>query len=507
MTGQRLRQVPVAELAAAVPEGVLRGSGQSPVTGITYDSRQVLPGDLFAALVGADFDGHDFVANACQRGATALLVEHELSVLLPQIIVSDSRAALARVSARFFANPALEVATIGITGTDGKTTAAYLTDGILRDNGYRTGMIGTIAVRIGDDVDEHETRQTTPESVDVQRFLRRMVDHDVRWAILEATSHGLVMHRLDEIKFAIAAVTNITHEHLEYHGSVEAYRRAKAILFERTAGPSVVNLDDRWASSMIGYATNGPVIRYSASGQHAELSARNLVSNGQGSQFTLATTDWGSAQVNLPLIGGFNVANALCATGVALAAGLALPGIVQALASPPVIPGRMQAVVRGQPFGVVVDYAHTPDSLTKVLTLLRSLYPAGRILAVFGSAGERDIEKRALQGAVAARLADFSVFTSEDPRHEDPDAIIDAIARGAIAAGGCEGTSFIRRTDRREAIQRVFAEARPGDCVLLAGKGHEGSIIWGREKVPWNEAEEAASSLAGLGFAARSASG
>jgi UDP-N-acetylmuramoyl-L-alanyl-D-glutamate--2,6-diaminopimelate ligase len=502
MTSQPASQASVAELAAALPNGRVFGNTQAIVSGITYDSRQVQPGDLFAALVGADADGHQYVHGAVAQGASALLVEREQPVSVPQIVTSDSRAALAQVAATFFAEPSRDLGVIGITGTDGKTTTAYLTDGIFRANGYRTGMIGTIAVRIGDEVDEHETRQTTPESADVQRYLRRMVDNSVQWAVLEATSHGLAMHRLDGIRFAMAAVTNITHEHLDYHGSVEAYRRAKAILFERSVGPAVVNIDDPGAYSVIDVAKPSPLIRYSMSGQSAELSVRGLVSNGSGSRFELITSDWGKTRVSLPLIGQFNVANALCAAGIALAAGLSLPDIVRALAAAPVIPGRMQAIGRGQPFGVVVDYAHTPDSLAKVLTLLRSLYPGGRMLAVFGSAGERDIEKRALQGAVAARLADFSVFTSEDPRHEDPDSIIRAIAAGAVEAGGREGVSFVCVTDRQTAIQRALAAARPGDCILLAGKGHEGSIIWGREKVAWNEAAVATSLLADLGYSA-----
>lgn len=499
MTSQHARQVTVAELAAAVPDARVLGDAGTVVSEVRYDSRQIAPGDLFAALVGADIDGHTFVAAAVGNGAAALLVEREQPVDVPQIVTADSRAALAQVAARFFADPSHEIGVIGITGTDGKTTTAYLTDGILRASGHRTGMIGTISVRIGNEVDEHETRQTTPESADVQRYLRRMIDAGAQWAVLEATSHGLAMHRLDGIRFAIAAVTNITHEHLDYHGSVAAYRRAKAILFERAVGPAVVNIDDPGARSMIELVETGPLLRYSPSGEPAELSVQGLVSDGSGSTFDLVTTDWGNASVHLPLIGQFNVANALCATGIALAAGLPLPEIVRALASPPVIPGRMQAVVRGQPFGVVVDYAHTPDSLAKVLNLLRSLYP-GRLIAVFGSAGERDIEKRALQGAVATRLADFAILTSEDPRYEDPDAIIDAIAGGATKAGGREGVTFARRTDRREAIELALGMAKPGDCLLLAGKGHEGSIIWGREKVAWDEARVAIEVLADLGY-------
>lgn len=498
-----LRAVPVAALAVSVPGSRLIGDGQAAVTEVVYDSRQVRRGHLFAALVGADVDGHRFVPAAVEAGAAAVLVEQELAVPIPQIVVPDTRAALAHVAAAFHGHPSRELGVIGITGTDGKTTTAYLVDGILRAAGFRTGMIGTIAVRVGDEVDEHETRQTTPESADVQRYLRQMVDHGARWAVLEATSHGLPMHRLDDVQFAVAAVTNITHEHIDYHGSVAAYRQAKAILFERTAaagGAAVINIDDEGARDMLAVATTGPLFRYSVEGQPAELMVSGIVEDGHGSGFTLTTTDWGTVRVELPLLGRFNIANAVCATGVALAAGLPLPTIVQALAAPPVIPGRMQAINQGQPFGVVVDYAHTPDSLAKVLTLLRSLHPGGRMLTVFGSAGERDIEKRALMGEVAAELADFSVFTSEDPRYEDASAIIDAIADGARSAGGRAGETFATVTDRREAISLAFTHARPGDCVLLAGKGHEGSIIWGREKVPWNEAEVATELLADLGF-------
>lgn len=497
------RRVPLGDLGAAVADASLLGSTETPITGIAYDSRLVRPGDLFAALVGADIDGHHHIPAAISAGARAVLVESVQQVDCPQIISANTRAALAQVAAAYYGAPSHQLGVIGITGTDGKTTTAYLADGIFRANGLRTGMIGTISVRIGDEVDDHQTRQTTPESADIQRYLRRMVDDQVDWTVLEATSHGLAMHRLDAVRFAVAAVTNITHEHLDYHGSVQAYRQAKAQLFAQASndgGVAVLNLDDDGARSMLEVAAE-PIIRYSVEGRSAELKVQGLISDGRGSRFDLVTSGWGTSAIELPLIGRFNVANAVCAAGIALAAGLPLDGIARALARPPEIPGRMQAISRGQPFGVVVDYAHTPDSLSKVLTLLRSLYPGGRLLTVFGSAGERDIEKRALQGAVAARLADFSVFTSEDPRYEDPDEIIQMIAAGADAAGGRDGVTFARITDRHAAIRLALSRARAGDCVLLAGKGHEGSIIWGREKAPWNESAVAASVLAELGYA------
>jgi UDP-N-acetylmuramoyl-L-alanyl-D-glutamate--2,6-diaminopimelate ligase len=499
----RPRRTTLDDLAASVPGSRVVGDPATPINGVAYDSRRVVPGDLFAALPGADADGHAFAADAARRGATALLVERPVALSLAQIRVVDARAALAAVAATFYGHPSREIGVVGVTGTDGKTTTGYLVDGLLRAAGRRTGMIGTVAVRIGDAVIDHETRQTTPESADIQRYLRAMVETDVTWATVEATSHGLAMHRLDGVEFRIGAVTNVTREHLDFHGNVEAYRRAKGILFRRVGaagGTAVVNADDPGAVAMLDFAKGSTLLRYSAAGRDAEIRAVDIAAHPRGSRFRLETSDWGAAAVDLPLIGGFNVANALGASGVALAAGLDLETIATALRTPPTIPGRMAAVDAGQPFSVLVDYAHTPDALAKVLTLLRGLHPDRRLIVVFGSAGERDVEKRPRQGAVAVRLADYAVFTSEDPRHEDADAIIAQIAAGAIAAGAREGEAFDHVTDRREAIRRALAAAKAGDCVLLAGKGHEGSIIWGREKRPWDEAGVARQLLAELGW-------
>jgi UDP-N-acetylmuramoyl-L-alanyl-D-glutamate--2,6-diaminopimelate ligase len=493
----------VAALRTALPEADLRGDGQRVVTGVAYDSREVLPGDLFAALPGGYVDGHDFAQAAVERGAAALLVERPLPVDAPQLIVLDARAALATVAAELYRHPSRELNVIGITGTDGKTTTSYLTDAIFRAAGRRTGMIGTVAVRIGDVEDRHATRQTTPESADIQRLLRAMVEAGVEWAILEATSHGLAMHRLDGVRFRIGAVTNITHEHLEFHGTIENYWRAKGTLFARVAeagGRAVVNIDDEGAASVLAYCAGAKVLRYSLAGAPAELRASEIESDRRGSRFWLSTPSGERVRVELPLLGRFNVENATCAAGVALAAGIPLAVVADALARAEPAPGRMAFIDAGQPFGVVVDYAHTPASLAKALDLLRSLHRDGRLIVVFGSAGERDIEKRAIQGGVAARLADLVVVTSEDPRYEDADAIIDQIVGGALAAGGREGDSVFRETDRREAIALACGFARPGDCVLLAGKGHEGSIIWGGEKLPWNEAEVARDVLGEMGY-------
>jgi UDP-N-acetylmuramoyl-L-alanyl-D-glutamate--2,6-diaminopimelate ligase len=490
------------ELAVAA-QAALVGDGSVPVTDVVYDSRQVTPGALFAALRGADLDGHDFLASAIQHGASALLVERPVNADLPQIVAPNSRRALAGVAAAFFRHPSREIGVVGVTGTDGKTTTSFILDHLLRAAGANTGMIGTVAIRIGNTEDLHAARQTTPESSDVQRYLRQMVDAGVDWAVVEATSHGLAMFRLDHVEFRAGAVTNITHEHLDFHGTVENYRRAKAILLERVAargGLVVSNADDAGARAVEGYAGGATLLRYSLGDPAAEIRAERLRLGETGSQFTLVTQAFGQAEVNFPQIGEFNVANALCAAATALGLGIPLATVVAGLESAPGVPGRMARVDEGQPFSVVVDYAHTPDSMEKILRLLRSLHPGGRLIAVFGSAGERDREKRPRQGAVAAELADIVIVTTEDPRFEDADAIIAEIASGARNSGQIDEEHLYTRTDRQEAVDLAIALSEPGDCVLLAGKGHEGSIIWGREKRPWNEAEAARRALRQRGF-------
>jgi UDP-N-acetylmuramoyl-L-alanyl-D-glutamate--2,6-diaminopimelate ligase len=326
----------------------------------------VRPGDLFAALRGEAFDGHAFVAEAERRGAAALLVERPLTSTLPRIEVADSRAALAAIAAAFFHHPSREIGVIGITGTDGKTTTSYLTDHILRTAGLRTGMIGTVAIRVGQREDVHASRQTTPESSDVQSYLRQMADAGGDWAILEATSHGLAMHRLDNVRFCIGAVPNLTHEHLDFHGSVEAYRQAKAVLVSRVAaenGVVVINGDDPGALSVVPYARGASILHFSMTDVNADLRARDIHSDATGSRFLLDAGSRGRAEIALPLIGGFNIANALCAAGVAIATGIELRQVAAALAAAPAVPGRMARVQCGQPYTVVVDYAHTPNAL------------------------------------------------------------------------------------------------------------------------------------------------
>lgn len=496
------RTVSVARLAGAIAASQVHGDGRAKVNGITFDSRQVEPGDLFAALRGSDFDGHTFIGDAVKRGAAAILAQQVLTTAVPTILTTDSRAALAQLATAFYADPSSELMLIGLTGTDGKTTTSYLTRHILATAGIQTGLIGTVGIDLGDDSQHHLPHQTTPESNLLQGYLREMVEHGTRAAVIEATSHGLAMHRLDGTRFTIAGVTNITTEHLEFHGTVENYRRAKAILVERVAaagGVVVLNKDDAGAASMADWAGQAPVVWFSTTDTSADLFADQITLDQHGCGFTLVA-DGQRLPVRLRLLGGFNVENALCALGVSRAAGVDLAHAAAALAEAPGPPGRVTRIQQGQPFGVVVDFAHTPNSMINVLDLLRGLYPNGRLISVFGSSGERDVLKRPVQGEVAVTRGDIAVVTSDDPRHEDPAKIIREIADGARRAGAVSGESVFEITDRTEAIRHALKLAQPNDCVALLGMGPQSHIVWGSHFQPWNEEAVARAELAALGY-------
>ena len=476
----------------------LHGDGSVVITGMTYDSRTVRPGELFVCLPGVYADGHNFAAGAVDRGATALMVERVLPLPVPQLVVPATRRGLPIVAASYYGNPGDDLIVIGITGTDGKTTTSHIVDHILRADGHVTGVIGTVSVRIADEVVDHETRQTTPESVDIQRLLRQMVDDGVTHAVLEATSHGLDLHRLDRVPFRIAAVTNITTEHLEHHGTVEAYWAAKGSLFRRVSaagGKSIVNLDDEGARSVLVHAVDGHTTTYSMGDTRADLRATDIDVGPTSTAFRLRVNE-AEHSVTTPLTGVFNVANCLCAVGVALACGVPLENATASLTATPQIPGRMQLVDPWRRVKTIVDYAHTPASLEVMMRTLRAANPDGRLITVFGSAGERDVPKRAMQGAVAARLADFAVFTNEDPREENELVILDGLASGARGEGWVDGQHYWVIPDRRSAIRHAVSLAGPGDVLLLAGKGHERSIIVGQRKIPWDEVRVARDELA-----------
>ena len=477
------------------PERVI-GIPVGEVTGLAYDSRNVRAGTLFFAVPGVHVDGHDYAVVAVKDGAIGVVVEREMEGLdAPQLVVDRTRRALADAADAWYEQPSKELEVIGITGTDGKTTTSFLAVELLRAGGRRPGLIGTVAADIGDERLPNEDRNTTPESLELQELLARMVEAGNESVVMEATSHGLALERTRNCRFDVGVVTSVTSEHLEFHGSLEAYRRAKARLVEE-APLAILNTDDD-AYAFFRERARDRVLTYGIDAD-ADLRATELVADAAGSRFTLVAPDW-RGEVTTPMPGRFNVSNALAALAVAHAEGVAWPVAVDALARTMGVPGRMERVDAGQPFAVVVDYAHTADSLGKVLRMLRPV-TRGRLIAVFGSAGERDPTKRPAMGRVSAELADVTVVTDEDPRLEDPRAINEAIADGARGAGAVHGESLLVIDDRREAIARAMAMAREGDVVLLAGKGHETSIFYGADKLPWDDREVARDALAAAGW-------
>ena len=512
--GQLLEVLTDQEILAA-------GDQQTPVTAIVYSSRDVKPGAAFVAVVGFHTDGHRFVGDAARRGAILIVGSKRESlsefVAGPDysgqtvVLLGDERAALAHLAAAFEGYPARRLGVVGITGTKGKTTTSFLTDAVLEAGPYTTGLIGTVDFKVGPRRWANETRQTTPEAVEVQALLAQMVEAGVDYCVLESSSHGLALRKLLDCEYDVAVLTNITHEHLDFHGTFEQYRQDKGILFEalseREPKPflkfpktAILNADDPNADyfrqrAQTAADRRGIELRVLTYGVRAgaDVRATEIVSDARHLEYT-AVTATGSVRLRLNLPGGFNVYNSLAALTVGLSQGVSLEEARRGLEGVQGVPGRMEKIDEGQPFAVIVDYAHNPDSLEQVLKTLRPLTP-GRLMVVFGSAGERDLAKRPVQGAIAARLADFAVFTNEDPRLEDANAIIDEIAAGAEEVGWQEGHQFLKIADRRAAIEAVIERAAPGDTVLLAGKGHESCVIIGTEKVPWDEREEARRAL------------
>jgi UDP-N-acetylmuramoyl-L-alanyl-D-glutamate--2,6-diaminopimelate ligase len=392
---------------------------------------------------------------------------------------------------------------IGVTGTDGKTTTTYMTSAVLEGAGHTTGLMGTAEFKIGPAWEENATRQTTLEAPDVQALLVRMRDGGVSHAVVESSSHGLALHKLDHCAFDIAVVTNITADHLDFHRTREAYWEAKARLLDLAAEPAgkagprfaVLNADDS-SFEFLRERARIPVISYGIE-RPADLHGEIVEAGAAGSRVAVSGR-WGAWDVRVPMAGPFNVSNALAAAAVGLGHDVPIKSIQEALARFAGVPGRMNAVRAGQPFTVIVDYAHTGQSLRKLLSVLRPL-ASGRLITVFGSAGEQSKERRRELAEVAAELAHFAVITTEDPRFEDPDAIIADIAAGLAAAGREEGRDFARVTDRREALRFAFHRARPGDLVVLSGKGHEQSIIVRDQKLPWDERRVAEEELGRLG--------
>jgi UDP-N-acetylmuramoyl-L-alanyl-D-glutamate--2,6-diaminopimelate ligase len=471
-------------------------TAQLEISGLAYDSRKVEAGSLFVAVPGTHTDGRRFLGEAARKGALVALGEtlEDLEDLpLPYIEVDDVRAALADLSCAFYGYPAQHLCTIGVTGTDGKTTTSNLISLLLEASGWRTGLMTTANFRIGEQEWENTTRQSTLETLEIQQFLRHLLDEQVTYAVIESTSHGLELQRVRGCAFDVGVVTNITHEHLDFHKTLEAYRRAKARLFEmldpkRDKGlgncpVAILNRDDSSYDFLKPYC-RVPILDYGLN-PSAAVRAVDLQLQSASSRFRVLLPDAEYA-IETQLVGHFNVSNALAAIATAYSQGVPIETIAHALAEVKGVSGRMEHIDAGQPYTVIVDYAHTPDSLTKVLATLRPVTP-GRLIVVFGSAGERDRQKRPAMGQIAAQMADFFVITDEDPREEDREQILREIASGAEVEGKREGKDFLCIADRTEAIRIAMAYAKTGDTVLLAGKGHEQCIIMGREKLPWDD--------------------
>jgi UDP-N-acetylmuramyl-tripeptide synthetase len=460
------------------------------IADIAYDSRRVRPGTLFLAVpsVGgaAASGGYGRIGDAIAGGAAAVLTEVATTVApVPVVTVPDARRSMADVAAAFFGHPSREMQVFAVTGTDGKTTTAFLLDGILRGAGLITGLIGTIETRIAGERFSNTDRMTTPEAPDVQRTFRRMADAGVTHVAMEASSHALALDRLRETSFAALAFTNLTGDHVEFHGSFEAYREAKRTLFSELApeSPAAINADDPHHEAVTA-GHRGPLWTYGF-GPRAQFRAKVIAAERTGSRFVL-TGDVEQREFWVPIPGRFNVLNALAACLMARVAGLSFDQIAAHLAHADRPPGRLQEVGNGAPFRVLVDYAHTPHAFRSVLTELRG-QTAGRLIAVFGATGNRDVGKRPVLGAIAGELADFFIITNEDPFGEDADEIIEQVARGAPA--GTEGTRFVRVHDRGEAIKLALERAEPGDTVVITGKGHEQSIVVNGHKEPWNDVD------------------
>lgn len=472
----------LAEIVAALRREDLvvdAPAGGTLLTGLSTDSRCVRPGDLYIAVRGSQSDGHRFVPDALARGATALLVETAQRTDVPQVIVRDGRKAALAAARTWYDYPARSLSLVGITGTNGKTTTTGLVRHLLNADGT-AGSIGTLGAfdGAGAAIPSTAGTLTTPGTIDLQATLAALRDRGTQWIAMETSSHSLDQGRLDGLTFATAVYTNFTRDHLDYHGTMEAYLAAKLRLSSYLAlgGVEVVNLDDDAWSVLPQRAERVTFGLHPA----ADVRAAELQLDAGGSRFRMLTP-WGSADIALPLLGDFNVANALAASAAALALGRPFDEVTDRLQRAPQVPGRMEKIA-GHPCVVLRDYAHTPDALERALATLRPL-TAQRLVVVFGCGGDRDRGKRPLMGRIAALAADLTIVTSDNPRTENPDAIIDDIVAGMA------GAPHVRIADRRAAIAAALDGAGPGDTVLLAGKGHETYQVIGTEKLPFDERE------------------
>ncbi|HEU5405395.1 MAG TPA: UDP-N-acetylmuramoyl-L-alanyl-D-glutamate--2,6-diaminopimelate ligase [Gaiellaceae bacterium] len=448
-------------LVTALEPSQVLGSPAIEVRDLAYDARAVTPGALFFAVPGEHADGHDFAGAAVEAGAVAVVVERELELPVPQIIVADSRAAMAPAADVFFGEPTRELEVVGVTGTSGKTTTSFLLFAILAAAGRRPGLLGTVEARVGGE--RRGVVRTTPEAIDLQRLFREMLDAGDRSCAMEASSHASALHRLDRVRFAVLVFTNLSHDHLDFHGDLESYFEAKRRLFFAEPRPlAVVNVGDEY-------------------GRRLAHELPGAVTFGLDDESSLAGID-------LKLRGRFNLENALAALYAARALGIGDDAIKRGLESVRGVPGRFESVDVGQPFHVIVDYAHKPDALANVLRAARELAGGNRVIVVVGAGGDRDRAKRAPMGRLAAELSDLVIVTSDNPRSEDPEAIAAEIMTGANGAAEVE-------LDRGAAIARALGLARTGDVVLVAGKGAEQGQEFADRTVPFDDREAAKEAL------------
>lgn len=477
----------LAELLRGVEVLSTNVPGDRDIPALVYDSRKAVPGCLFAAITGFAADGNRFIPMALEQGAAAVLTAKKPEDPIPYILVPDDRLALAQVSVNFYRRPAASMKMIGVTGTNGKTTVTLLVKHILeRTLGARVGLIGTMSNLIGQE--ELPTERTTPESLELQALFAQMRDAGCGYVVMEVSSHALALNRVGGVHYDVAAFTNLTEDHLDFHKTMDAYCDAKALLFGR-CGYAVLNRDDPYASRMAKSA-RCPIL-WTSKEPCAGLSAQDIRLMADGVEFT-AVLGEKRAPVKLGIPGGFSVSNALTALGIALGLGIPLEAAAEALATAPGVKGRVEVVpTPGKPFTLLIDYAHTPDGLENVLSAFKPLC-RGRLIAVFGCGGDRDPMKRPVMGEIGTRIADYSILTSDNPRHEDPEAIIRDIRTGITA----DRANYEVIVNRVKAIHRALDIGQKGDIIILAGKGHETYQQVGDEKRPLDERQVVAAYLA-----------
>jgi len=465
------------------------------IEGVSSDSRRLARGHLFVAIRGTQQDGHAYLGDAARAGAGALVGElPDPGHGLPYVQVPDSRLAYALLAAAWHRHPTRQLVLIGVTGTDGKTTTANLLHAILHHAGHRVGLISTVNALIGAESVDTGLHVTTPDPLDLQGYMRKMVDRGLTHCVLEATSHGFAQHRVAGCEFDVGVITNITHEHLDFHGTYEAYREAKSRLFSglgrggrKPAGPepaAILNRDDA-SFEYLSQITSVRQISYGTA-PGADVRAEQVVVGAEGVSFVAR---WAGKEQPLQsgLVGAYNVANILASFSAAVEAlGVAPQAAAQAVAEFSGVPGRMERIELGQPFRVIVDFAHTPNALREALRAAR-IMTKGQLIAAFGSAGLRDRAKRRMMAGISIELADRTLLTAEDPRTEPLEAILEEMAAGAAARGGVEGESFWRVPDRGQAIRLALQIAQPGDVVIVCGKGHEQSMCFGELEHPWDD--------------------